>query len=133
MQTNQNCTRFLTSDYESQKILGRCHTDPKRTQMPARLRYPAKLSITTDGEIEIFLLYTISFHTSRPIKDNKWKAPTQRWKLHHRKSMWHKFQHQSEHKETWKNKCYFCWCLRDLPMNASTLFLFLKDLFIYYM
>ena len=29
-------TRLLTRDYESQKILDRCYTDPKRTQMPAQ-------------------------------------------------------------------------------------------------
>jgi hypothetical protein len=29
-------------DYESQKMLGRCHTDPKRTQMPAQATVPGK-------------------------------------------------------------------------------------------
>ena len=28
--------RLLTRDYESQKILDKCHTDPKRTQVPAQ-------------------------------------------------------------------------------------------------
>jgi len=32
---HQNYTRLLTRDYEPQKIIGRCHTDPERTQMPA--------------------------------------------------------------------------------------------------
>jgi hypothetical protein len=30
--------------------------------------------------------YTISFQESSPSKDNKGKTPTQRWKLHPRKS-----------------------------------------------
>jgi hypothetical protein len=43
-------TRLLTRDYESQKILGRCHTDPKKHKCQPRLLYPAKLSFTLDGE-----------------------------------------------------------------------------------
>jgi hypothetical protein len=39
---DQNYTRLLTRDYESQKILSRCHTDPKRTQMPAQATIPDK-------------------------------------------------------------------------------------------
>jgi hypothetical protein len=47
--------RLLTRDYESQKILDRCYIDPKRTQMPAQATiYPAKLSITIDGETKVF-------------------------------------------------------------------------------
>jgi len=42
----------LIRDYESQKILGRCHTDRKRTQMPDKLS--AKLSINIDEETKIF-------------------------------------------------------------------------------
>jgi hypothetical protein len=30
-------------------------------------------------------IYTISFHESSPTKDNRWKTPTQRGKLHPRK------------------------------------------------
>jgi hypothetical protein len=44
-------------DYESWKILGRCHTDPKRTQHNTtqyRLLHPEKLSITIYGETKIF-------------------------------------------------------------------------------
>jgi hypothetical protein len=41
-QTYQNYTRLLSRDYESQKILGRCHADPKRTQMPAQATIPSK-------------------------------------------------------------------------------------------
>jgi hypothetical protein len=33
--TYQSYTRLLTRDYESQKILCRCHADPKSMQMPA--------------------------------------------------------------------------------------------------
>ena len=29
-------TQDFSTDYESYKILGRCHTDPKRTQMPSQ-------------------------------------------------------------------------------------------------
>ena len=34
--------RLLTRDYEIQKILGRYHTDPKRTQMPVQTTIPSK-------------------------------------------------------------------------------------------
>jgi hypothetical protein len=34
--------------------MGRCHTDPKRTKMPAQATIPTKLSITIDGERKIF-------------------------------------------------------------------------------
>jgi hypothetical protein len=36
------------------KIPSRCHTDPKRTKMPAQLLYPAKLEITIDGKTKVF-------------------------------------------------------------------------------
>jgi hypothetical protein len=46
-----------------------------------RLLYPAKLSVTIDGETKIIhekkQTYTISFHKFRPTKDNRWKTPTQ--------------------------------------------------------
>ena len=45
---------FFTRDYESQKSLDRCYTDTKRTQIPAQAIYPAKLSITIDGETKVF-------------------------------------------------------------------------------
>jgi hypothetical protein len=32
----------LNTDSKSQKILGRCHTDPKRTKMPAQATIPSK-------------------------------------------------------------------------------------------
>ena len=35
-------TPDLPRDYESQKILGRCHTDLKRTQIPAQATTPSK-------------------------------------------------------------------------------------------
>ena len=41
-QTYQNYTRLLTRDYESQKILGRGHTDPERTQIPAQATIPSQ-------------------------------------------------------------------------------------------
>jgi hypothetical protein len=41
-QNYQNYTRLLTRDNESQKILGKCHTNPKRTQMPAQATIPSK-------------------------------------------------------------------------------------------
>jgi hypothetical protein len=54
---------------------------------PRRL-YPAKFSITIDGETKVFQsqIHTISFHESSPSKDNKGKTPTQGWKLCPRKS-----------------------------------------------
>jgi hypothetical protein len=55
-----------------------------------RLLYPAKLSITIDGETKVFHDKTkftqISLHESSPSKNNEEKTPTQRWKLHPRKS-----------------------------------------------
>jgi hypothetical protein len=33
----------ITPDFESQKILSRCHKDPKRTQMPAQATIPSKI------------------------------------------------------------------------------------------
>jgi hypothetical protein len=35
-------------------MLGRCHTDPKRINCQPRLLYPAKLSISINGETNIF-------------------------------------------------------------------------------
>jgi hypothetical protein len=32
---------FSSRDYESQKILGRCYTDPQRTQMPPQATIPS--------------------------------------------------------------------------------------------
>jgi hypothetical protein len=53
-----------------------------------RLPYPAKLSITIDGETKVFhQIHTISFYESIPSKDKKWKTPTQGEKGHPRKSM----------------------------------------------
>ena len=55
-----------------------------------RLLYPAKLSITIVGETKVFHDKTkftqLSFHKSRPLKDNKGKIPTQGGKLSLRKS-----------------------------------------------
>lgn len=41
-QTDQNYTRLLNRDYESQKRLVRGHADSKRTQMPAQPTIPSK-------------------------------------------------------------------------------------------
>ena len=41
-QIYQNYNRLLIRDSKSQKILHRCHTDPKRTQMPAQATIPSK-------------------------------------------------------------------------------------------
>jgi hypothetical protein len=55
-----------------------------------RLLYPAKLSITIDGENKIFHDKTkftqYTFHKSSPTKDNRWKIPTQGVKRHPRRS-----------------------------------------------
>jgi hypothetical protein len=46
----------------------------------SRLLYPAKLSVTTDGETKIFhdknKFTQQSFHKSSPTKDNRWKTST---------------------------------------------------------
>jgi hypothetical protein len=41
-QDYQNYTRFFTRDYGSQKILDRCYTNTKRTQMPAQAIIPSQ-------------------------------------------------------------------------------------------
>jgi hypothetical protein len=54
-----------------------------------RLLYPAKLSITIDGEAKVFhdrTKFTQSFHKSSPSKENKGKTPTQGGKVCPRKS-----------------------------------------------
>jgi hypothetical protein len=46
-----------------------------------RLLYPAKLSITIDGETKVFhekKIYTVSFYKSSPTKDNEWMENTNR-------------------------------------------------------
>jgi hypothetical protein len=56
MQVYQNYTRLFTRDYESQKTLDRCHTDPKRTQMPAQASIPSNtLNYHTWRKYSIFL------------------------------------------------------------------------------
>jgi hypothetical protein len=50
-----------------------------------RLLYPAKLSITIDGETKIFHDKTNLHNKSSPTKDNRWKTPTQGGKLYPRK------------------------------------------------
>jgi hypothetical protein len=47
------------------------------------LNYPRWVNQEIPWQNEI---YTISFHKSNPIKDNRWKTPTQVGKLHPRKS-----------------------------------------------
>jgi hypothetical protein len=53
----------------------------KENKCQPRLLYPAKLSITIDGETKVFhdknQTFTISFHKSSPSKHNKGKTPTQ--------------------------------------------------------
>jgi hypothetical protein len=60
-----------------------------------RLLYPAKLSITLDGEINVFHKKkkkkkkknnTLSFHEPSPSKDNNRKKKIQGWTPHPRKS-----------------------------------------------
>ena len=56
------------------------------------LLYPAKLSITIDGENKLFhdkTKFTVSFHKSSPSKDNKGKTPIQGQKLRPRKKKSH--------------------------------------------
>ena len=86
MQTYQNYTRHVLRDYESQKILGRCHTDHKRTQMPPKATIGSKTlnyhKWRNQGIPRQNQIYTISLHKSSHSKDNKWKIPTQGRKLH---------------------------------------------------
>jgi hypothetical protein len=62
-------------DYESQKILGRSHTNPKRTQMPAQATIPSQtLNYHRWSNQDIpwqNQIYTISFHKSSPTKNNR--------------------------------------------------------------
>jgi hypothetical protein len=44
METYQNYTRFLKRGSKCQNILGRYHTDPKRTQVPTQATMPSKKS-----------------------------------------------------------------------------------------
>ena len=44
-------TKILNRDSKSQKILSRCHADPKRTQIQAQATIPSK-PLNTDGEIK---------------------------------------------------------------------------------
>jgi hypothetical protein len=54
MPTYQNYSRFFKRESKTQKILVRCHTDPKRTKCQPRLLYPAKFSIIIDRETKLF-------------------------------------------------------------------------------
>jgi hypothetical protein len=58
--------------------------------MPDQATIPTKFSIIIDGETKLFYdknqIYIISFHTSSPTKNDRWKTPTQGGKLHPRKS-----------------------------------------------
>ena len=69
-----------------------------------RLLYSTKLSITIHGETKMFhdkkKVYTIAFHKSSTTKDNRWKMPTQKGKLHSRKSKKVIFFHQTQDKIT---------------------------------
>jgi hypothetical protein len=56
---------------KSQKILVRCHRDPKRTQMPAHIHNKTVSDRWRNQDIPIQKqIYTISFHKSSPTKDN---------------------------------------------------------------
>jgi hypothetical protein len=74
---------------------------PREHKYQHRLLYPAKLSITIDGENKTFhdknQIYIIYFHKSSPTEDNRWKTPAQRGKLHPRKSK--KIIFQQTHKK----------------------------------
>jgi hypothetical protein len=81
---------FFPRDYESQKFLGRCHTDPKRSLMPNKANLPSKIfnyhrwrNQGTPWENQI---YKFSFHKSILSKDNKGESPTKGEKLSSRKS-----------------------------------------------
>jgi hypothetical protein len=47
----QDYTRLLTRDPKSQKTLGRCHTNLKRTQMPAQATITNKITIGRENKI----------------------------------------------------------------------------------
>jgi hypothetical protein len=83
-------TPDFSPEAESQKILDRCYTDPKRTQLPAQATIPSKTlkyhSWRNQGMSLQNQIHTMSFHKSSPSKDNKGKTPPQGWKLCTRKS-----------------------------------------------
>ena len=84
----------ITPDFSPETMKARrSWTDVMQTlrehKCQPRLLYPAKFSITIDGETKVFhykIKFTLSFHESNPSKDNKRKTPTQGQKLHNRKS-----------------------------------------------
>jgi hypothetical protein len=82
-QTYQNYTRLLTRDYESQKILGRCHKDPKRTQMPIQATIPSK-TLNHHRQKTRYSMTKPNLYNFLP--QNRWKTPTQGVKLHLRRS-----------------------------------------------
>ena len=91
-QTYQNNTNLLNRNYECQKILGKCHTDPKRTQKSDQATYYTQQNsqLTQKKETNIFHdknNFTQYLSTNPTIqKNNKWKTPTQGGKLHPRKT-----------------------------------------------
>jgi hypothetical protein len=58
--------------------------------MPAQVTILSKIQLTYMEKSSYPMtkkkIYTISFHKSKPTKDNRWKTPTQGGKLHPRKS-----------------------------------------------
>ena len=63
-QTYQNYTRLLTRDYESRRSWEDVIQTLREHKCQHRLLYPAKLSITVDGETKIF-------HNKINVKRNK--------------------------------------------------------------
>jgi hypothetical protein len=86
----------ITSEFLPETMKGRgSWTDVIHTvrehKCPVMLLYPAKLSITIDGETKVCHDKTkfTRCHSSNPAlqrKDNRWKTPTQGRKLHPRKN-----------------------------------------------
>ena len=76
----------ITPDFSPETMKARrswtdvIHTSREHKCQP-KLLYPAKLSITINGETKVFhdknQIYTISFHESSPSKDNNGKTQTQ--------------------------------------------------------
>jgi hypothetical protein len=81
----------ITPDFCPENMKARrCHTDPKRAQMPAQATIPSKTlnyhrwrnqDIPSQNQID-----RVSFYKSSPTKDKRWKTPTQEGKLHPGKS-----------------------------------------------
>jgi hypothetical protein len=84
-------TPDFSAESKSQTILGRCHTDPKKTKTPAQAiqKYLAKLSITIEGEKKRYSMTKPNLNNILPPiqTDREWKenSNTRRETTHKKK------------------------------------------------